>query len=54
VCGSAYLAFYFIRAHSEGNGGEAAALFTLKFDEAGNWKIIKMHQMSKEEIDAAE
>jgi len=23
-------------AHSEGNGGEAAALFTLKFDEAGN------------------
>jgi hypothetical protein len=41
-------------AHSEGNGGEAAALFTLKFDEAGNWKIIKMHQMSKKEIDAAE
>jgi uncharacterized protein YecT (DUF1311 family) len=39
-------------AHSEGNGGEAAALFTLKFDEAGNWKIIKMHQMSKKEIDA--
>ena len=25
-------------AHSERNGGEAAALFTLKFDEAGNWK----------------
>jgi uncharacterized protein YecT (DUF1311 family) len=41
-------------AHSEGNEGEAGALFTLKFDEAGNWKIIKMHQMSKEEIDAAE
>jgi hypothetical protein len=41
-------------AHSEGNGGEAAALFTLKFDETGNWKIIKMRQMSKKEIDAAE
>jgi uncharacterized protein YecT (DUF1311 family) len=38
-------------AHSEGDWGEAAALFTLKFDEAGNWKIIKMHQMSKEEIE---
>ena len=37
-------------AHSEGNGGEAAALFTLKFDGAGNWKIIKVHQMSKKEI----
>jgi len=22
-------------------------LFTLKFDDAGNWKIIKTHQMSK-------
>ena len=38
-------------AHSEGNGGEAAALFTLKFDEAGNWKIVKMHQMSKKELE---
>jgi hypothetical protein len=41
-------------AHSEEENGEAAALFILKFDEPGNWKIIKMHQMSKEEIDAAE
>ena len=38
-------------AHSERNGGEAAALFTLKFDEAGNWKIVKMHQMSKKELE---
>ena len=38
-------------AHSDGDNGEAAALFTLKFDSAGNWKIIKMHQMSKEEIE---
>ena len=38
-------------AHSEGNRGEAAALFTLKFDEAGNWKIVKMHQMPKKELE---
>ena len=25
-------------------------LFTLKFDDAGNWKIIKTHQMSEKEI----
>ena len=24
----------------------AAFLFTLKFDDAGNWKIIKTHQMT--------
>ncbi len=41
-------------AHSEGNGGKAAALFTLKFDEAGNWKIVKMHQMSKKEVEQLE
>src|SRR6266498_4621564 len=26
-------------------------LFTLKFDEAGNWKIVKTHQMSKKELE---
>ena len=26
-------------------------LFTLKFDDAGNWKIIKTHQMSKKELE---
>jgi sugar lactone lactonase YvrE len=30
---------------------EAAFLFTLTFDEAGNWKIIKTHQMSKKELE---
>jgi uncharacterized protein YecT (DUF1311 family) len=30
---------------------EAAFLFTLKFDEAGNWKIVKTHQMSDKEIE---
>ena len=39
-----------LSAHSEGNEGEAAALFTLKFDEAGNWKIVKMHRMSAKEL----
>lgn len=26
-------------------------LFTLKFDEAGNWKIIKTHEMSEKEVE---
>jgi len=30
---------------------EAAFLFTLKFDDAGNWKIVKTHQMSKKELE---
>ena len=29
-------------------------LFTLKFDEAGNWKIVKTHRMSGKEIDEHE
>jgi|SRR6266536_46667 len=30
---------------------KTAFLFTLKFDDAGNWKIIKTHQMSKKELE---
>lgn len=30
---------------------KAGFLFTLKFDDAGNWKIIKTHQMSKKELE---
>jgi hypothetical protein len=30
---------------------KAGFLFTLKFDAAGNWKIIKTHQMSKKELE---
>lgn len=37
-------------AYSEEENGEAAALFTLKFDETGNWKIVKMHRMSEKEL----
>jgi hypothetical protein len=33
---------------------EAAFLFTLKFDDAGSWKIIKTHQMSEKEIEEAQ
>jgi len=33
---------------------EAAFLFTLKFDDAGNWKIIKTHQMSEKEVEKKE
>jgi hypothetical protein len=29
---------------------EAGFLFTLKFDAAGNWKIVKTHQLSKKEL----
>jgi len=38
-------------AYSEWSAGEAAALFTLKFDEAGNCKIVKMHRLSKKELE---
>jgi sugar lactone lactonase YvrE len=30
---------------------KTAFLFTLEFDDAGNWKIIKTHQMSKKELE---
>ena len=29
-------------------------LFTLKFDETGNWKIIKSHEMSEKEVEQRE
>ena len=29
----------------------ADLLSTLKFDEAGNWKIIKTHEMSEKEVE---
>src|SRR5436190_16645449 len=29
-------------------------LFTLKFDDAGNWKIVKMHRMSEKEVEKRE
>ena len=38
-------------AYSEEENGEAAALFTLKFDKAGNWKVVKMHRLSKKELE---
>jgi DNA-binding beta-propeller fold protein YncE len=33
---------------------KAAFLFTLKFDDARNWKIVKTHQMSEKEIEKIE
>jgi hypothetical protein len=33
---------------------ETAFLFTLRFDDAGNWKIIKAHQVSEKEIEKRE
>jgi len=37
-------------AYSETEESEAGALFTVKFDEAGNSKIVKMHRMSGKEL----
>jgi sugar lactone lactonase YvrE len=36
------------------DGFGADLLFTLKFDEAGNWKIIKTHEMSEKEVEKRE
>ena len=36
------------------DGFGADLLFTLKFDEAGNWKIIKTHEMSEKEVERRE
>jgi len=36
------------------DGFGADLLFTLKFDEAGNWKIIKTHEMSEKEVETRE
>ena len=33
---------------------KAAFLFTLKFDAAGKWKIVKTHQMSEKEVEKIE
>jgi hypothetical protein len=41
-------------AYSERDEANAAALFTLKFDKAGNWKIVQMQRMSKKEIEEHE
>jgi len=29
-------------------------LFTIKFDDAGNWKIVKTHSMSQKEVEKRE
>jgi hypothetical protein len=41
-------------AYSQRDEVDAAALFTLKFDKAGNWKIVQMHRMSKKGIEEHE
>ena len=37
--------------HGRSSEVNAAFLLTLKFDDAGNWKIIKAHQMAKKELE---
>jgi len=37
-----------------GEGYGADVLFTIKFDEAGKWKVVKTHQMSEKEAEKYE
>jgi len=34
-----------------GDGFTASLLFTIKFDDGGNWKILKPYSMSQKEVD---
>ena len=43
-------AILYAPCHGRSGDLPAAFLFTLKFDDAGNWKIVKAHQMSKKEL----
>ena len=46
-----------VTGHGSNNTGTTAQpdlLFTLKFDEVGNWKIIKTHEMSEKEVEGRE
>ena len=36
------------------DGFGADFLFTIKFDDAGNWKIVKTHSMSQKEVEKRE
>ena len=44
-------AIFYAPCYERSRDLKTAFLFTLKFDDAGNWKIIKAHQMSKKELE---
>ena len=44
-------AILYAPCHGRSSEVNAAFLLTLKFDDAGNWKIIKAHQTSKKELE---
>ena len=44
-------AILYVPCYDHSSDLKTAFLFTLKFDDAGNWKIIKTHQMSKKELE---
>lgn len=44
-------AILYAPCHERSGDLKVAFLFTLKFDEGGNWKIVKAHQMSKKELE---
>ena len=52
VCGRSPRAGTTLAKCTDGFGADL--LFTLKFDEAGNWKIIKTHEMSEKEVENRE
>jgi hypothetical protein len=49
--GDANTAIIYAPCYGQSRDLKTAFLFTLKFDDAGNWKIIKTHQMSKKELE---
>jgi len=44
-------AILYAPCHGRSSDLPAAFLLTLRFDDVGNWKIIKAHQMSKKELE---
>jgi hypothetical protein len=43
-------AILYAPCHGRSSDLPAAFLLTIRFDDVGNWKIIKAHQMSKKEL----
>jgi len=44
-------AILYAPCHGRSSDLPAAFLSTLRFDDVGNWKIIKAHQMSEKEVE---
>ncbi len=51
---NAVLYAYAVSNGSGSRDSEASFFFTLKFNDAGNWKIIEGHDMSEKEVEKRE